>query len=119
MHQNLSQLHSIAEQLPASESIDSILRFANEAVAQLDNDLKQTQNNINNELESENAISQRYDSLVAQINELPTTSVLEPAELERLQTQVLPSMRDEALRLMEDTAKAAKEREFVSFYARV
>jgi hypothetical protein len=115
LQDSLNQLYTIAENLPASESTDSILRFANEAVAQIQGDLTQTQNKIVDELNHENEMVKRYDTLLSQINELPTASVVEQAELERLKTQVLPLMREEALGLMEDTAQAAKQREFVRF----
>ncbi|KAI6207377.1 hypothetical protein M3Y96_00002700 [Aphelenchoides besseyi] len=61
---------------------------------------------IEREEKEEAKLSQRYDLLVAKINELPT-GVVEKTEIQRLQTEVIPQVRAEAISLMDDTAKSA------------
>ncbi|KAI6241053.1 hypothetical protein M3Y99_00376900 [Aphelenchoides fujianensis] len=91
---------------------DSVLRFLGEALAQLPADLEETAAELRAELDDEEALSRRYDALVARINELPTGAV-EKAELQRLQSAVLPPLRDDAVALMDATAHSAAARRHV------
>lgn len=101
--------------LTPSDPINQALASVNNAAAQLAQNVNGAQNQLRRELESEEAMAGRYDTLVKQINELPTSSVLAPEQLVDLQSRVLPSMRDEALNLIEESARAAQQRQYVGF----
>jgi aspartyl/asparaginyl beta-hydroxylase (cupin superfamily) len=100
--------------LPPSNSIGQALESVNNAAVQLAQNVNGARDQLKRELDGEDVMVGRYDNLVKQINDLPTSSVLAPEQLMDLQSRVLPSMRDEALNLIDESARAAQQRQYVS-----
>jgi hypothetical protein len=107
-------LQEFVRKLPSLDPANQTLSSVNNSATQLAQNVNGAKDQLKNELANEDAMAGRYDDLVKQINDLPTSSELAPEQLVELQNQVLPALRNEALNLIESTAQAAKQRQFVS-----